>query len=258
MSFKGGNLVNGSPEEHAFSVVKASLNSKLVLRNSNLKYFNNARIGGASTDSALIGSFGTEKRLTYTVLGDAVNLASRLESASKHLGVENLFCEKTMKLTNNNCEFIWREVGDLIVEGKRNSIKGFEAILNNEDNRKWIDIFHKGLKYYTSKEFIDAKAEFSKVIELKFNGDSRRQNAKRQSQGPGRHPQPSHRSLSRRKQIPFPKSERIGQPGQSLLPHPFLGRSPRLPVRGRRLAGSLRSLRGKAPFSGGVHRVRTQ
>ena len=172
MSFKGGNLVNGSPEEHAFSVVKASLNSKLVLRNSNLKYFNNARIGGASTDSALIGSFGTEKRLTYTVLGDAVNLASRLESASKHLGVENLFCEKTMKLTNNNCEFIWREVGDLIVEGKRNSIKGFEAILNNEDNRKWIDIFHKGLKYYTSKEFIDAKAEFSKVIELKFNGDN--------------------------------------------------------------------------------------
>ena len=161
-----------SIEEHAFSVLKASLNSKLVLRNSNLKYFNNARIGGASTDSALIGSFGTEKRLTYTVLGDAVNLASRLESASKHLGVENLFCEKTMKLTNNNCEFIWREVGDLIVEGKRNSIKGFEAILNNEDNRKWIDIFHKGLKYYTSKEFIDAKAEFSKVIELKFNGDN--------------------------------------------------------------------------------------
>ncbi len=77
-----------------------------------------------------------------------------------------------MKLTNNNCEFIWREVGDLIVEGKRNSVKGFEAILNNEDNRKWIDIFHKGLKYYASKEFIDAKAEFSKVIELKFNGDN--------------------------------------------------------------------------------------
>ena len=80
--------------------------------------------------------------------------------------------KKTIKLTINNCEFICREVDDLIVEGKRNSVKGFEAILNNEDNRKWIDIFHKGLKYYKSKEFIDAKAEFSKVIELKFNGDN--------------------------------------------------------------------------------------
>ena len=171
MSFKGGNLVNGSPEEHAFSVVKASLNSKLQLGNSNLEYFNNARIGGASTDSALIGSFGTENRLTYTVLGDAVNLASRLESASKHLGVENLFCEKTMKLTNNYCEIIWREVGVIIVEGKRRPIKGFEAILNNEHNRKWIDKFHEGLKYYISKEFIKAKSNFTEVVEFRFNGD---------------------------------------------------------------------------------------
>jgi len=100
MSFKGGNLVNGYPEEHAFSVVKASLNSKLVLRNSNLKYFNNARIGGASTGSALIGSFGTEKDLHILFLEMQLIYLLRLESASKHLGVENLFYEKNNKINN--------------------------------------------------------------------------------------------------------------------------------------------------------------
>ena len=76
-----------------------------------------------------------------------------------------------MKLTNNYCEIIWREVGVIIVEGKRHPIKGFEAILNNEHNRKWIDKFHEGLKYYMSKEFIKAKSNFTEVVEFRFNGD---------------------------------------------------------------------------------------
>ena len=167
MSFKGGNLVNDSPEEHAFSVVMPSLNSKLQLRNSNLEYFNNARIGVASTDSALIGSFGTENRLTYTVLGDAVNLASRLESASKHLGVENLFCEKTMKLTNNYCEIILREVGVIIVEGKRHPIKGFEAILNNKKAILGIEE-EQNLTVDDQKDIIE---EYRKLIKNVSNQD---------------------------------------------------------------------------------------
>ena len=100
MSFKGGKLINGNQRNNAISVVMACLNAKNILNKHNLPFFNDIKIGGASTDKALIGSFGTKNRLTYTVLGDAVNLASRLEGASGHLGVNNLFCKKTK---NKSC-----------------------------------------------------------------------------------------------------------------------------------------------------------
>jgi len=171
MSFKGGNLVNGTPAEHALSVVKATLNSKSVLNKSKLSYFNDVQIGGASTDSALIGAFGTEKRLSYTVLGDAVNLASRLESASKKCGVSNLFCEKTKRLTDGNKYFIWREVGYLLVTGKKQVVKAFEALEKNKDNQNLIDSFHHALNEYKLKNFEKAKNLFEKTINLVSSSD---------------------------------------------------------------------------------------
>jgi adenylate cyclase len=171
MSFKGGNLVNGTPAEHALSVVKATLNSKSVLNKSKLSYFNDVQIGGASTDSALIGAFGTEKRLSYTVLGDAVNLASRLESASKKCGVSNLFCEKTKRLTDGNKYFIWREVGYLLVTGKKQVVKAFEALEKNKVNQNLIDSFHHALNEYKLKNFEKAKNLFEKTINLVSSSD---------------------------------------------------------------------------------------
>ena len=166
MSFKGGNLVNGTPAEHASSVVIASLNSKSVLNKSKLSYFNDVQIGGASTDSALIGAFGTEKRLSYTVLGDAVNLASRLESASKQCGVSNLFCEKTKELTDGNKYFIWREVGYLLVTGRKQVVKVFEALEKNKDNQNLINSFHHALSEYKLKNVKKAKNLFEKTSNL--------------------------------------------------------------------------------------------
>ena len=69
MSFKGGKLINGNQRNNAISVVMACLNAKNILNKHNLPFFNDIKIGGASTDKALIGSFGTKNRLTYTVLG---------------------------------------------------------------------------------------------------------------------------------------------------------------------------------------------
>lgn len=164
MSFKGGNLVDGTPAEHAFSVVQAALASAKVLGSSNLSCFNKLKIGGASTDTALIGAFGTEKRLSYTVLGDAVNLASRLETASKQCGVTNLFCEKTKELTDGNNDFIWREVGNLFVAGKKKSVRVFEALPKSEANQKFIELFHEALNFYKSRSFEEARNLFKKAL----------------------------------------------------------------------------------------------
>ena len=163
MSLKGGKLINGNQRNNAISVVMACLNAKNILNKHNLPFFNDIKIGGASTDKALIGSFGTKNRLTYTVLGDAVNLASRLEGASGHLGVNNLFCKKTKQLTEDNDYFSWRETGEFLVSGKRNSVIAYEAIAKNKSNQNWIKHFQNGLENYRIKNFKAAELSFKKV-----------------------------------------------------------------------------------------------
>ena len=165
MSFKGGKLINGNQRKNAISVVMACLNAKNILNKHNLPFFNDIKIGGASSDKALIGSFGTKNRLTYTVLGDAVNLASRLEGASGHLGVNNLFCKKTKQLTEDNDYFAWRETGEILVSGKKNSVIAYEAIAKNKSNQQWIKHFQNGLENYRIKNFKTAESSFKKVID---------------------------------------------------------------------------------------------
>ena len=93
MSFRGGPLVGGTPSEHARRAVRAALDSTAALAELNDPYFHRVKIGGASADDCLIGAFGTSARLSYTILGDGVNLAARLEPACGQCGTQNLFDE---------------------------------------------------------------------------------------------------------------------------------------------------------------------
>jgi len=78
----------------------------------------NVRIG-VNTGSIVAGAIGAEGRLSYTVHGDAVNLAARLESLNKEYGTRLLVSENTMKLTH---EFEFNQVGESSVRGQTRSI----------------------------------------------------------------------------------------------------------------------------------------
>ncbi|MCZ6796509.1 MAG: adenylate/guanylate cyclase domain-containing protein, partial [Gammaproteobacteria bacterium] len=78
----------------------------------------NVRIG-INTGSIVAGAIGAEGRLSYTVHGDAVNLAARLESLNKEYGTRLLVSENTMKLTR---EFQFNQVGESAVRGQTQSI----------------------------------------------------------------------------------------------------------------------------------------
>ena len=93
MSFRGGPLVTGDLPEHAYRAVRAAIDSTRALEALDDPYFKRVKIGGASADDCMIGAFGTSARLSYTILGDGVNLAARLEPASGQCGTQNLFCE---------------------------------------------------------------------------------------------------------------------------------------------------------------------
>lgn len=171
MSFRGGPLVPGAPAEHARRAVRAAVDSIAALDDLKDPYFHRVKIGGSS-DDCLIGAFGTSARLSYTILGDGVNLAARLEPASAQCGAQNLFDEATFLLCAGVEEFAWRRWGRIRVAGKAEPIQVYEAF----DPRRLVDpafiaSFHIGLEAFERHDFDRARDLFRLADSQRPGGD---------------------------------------------------------------------------------------
>ena len=172
MSFRGGPLVAGGPEEHARRAAASALAADRTLRTLNDLYFHHVKIGVASADDCLIGSFGTSARLSYTILGDAVNLAARLEPASAQCGTRNLFDAATHRLCAARPEFVWRRWGRVRVVGRGEPVLVYEAFDADElESREFLDAFHDGLEAFERGDIDAARLEFSRAERLRPGGD---------------------------------------------------------------------------------------
>jgi len=112
--------------EHEENAVQAAIEmqEELKLLNAELTKENlpNINIGiGINTGEALVGNMGSNQRFDYSVIGDAVNLASRLESSSKTLGKTLIIGEDTVKAAKLNYDFDY--VDKITVKGKTEEIK---------------------------------------------------------------------------------------------------------------------------------------
>ena len=126
---------------------------------------------GLNSGQMVTGNMGSAMRMNYTMMGDTVNLAARLEPAAKHYGVYIFVAENTQKVVAD--QFDWRFLDYLRVKGKKKPVKAYELIsLKNEMTDKQsqlVKAFDEGMSLYHKKEWAKAKKRFKDSLSLEEN-----------------------------------------------------------------------------------------
>lgn len=160
-------------EDHAIRACAAALECVSNLQKMHKRWFEGklplleTRIG-IHTGEVIVGNMGSSERLNYTIIGDPVNLGSRLEGLAKVYGVKILVSEVTRDLAME--KFHFRKLDKVIVKGKTIPITVYELLYRKENispqQKVWIETFESAFDAYCIKEWVKAEKLFRKAFEL--------------------------------------------------------------------------------------------
>ncbi len=169
--------VFGAPlplENHALAAVKSALDMR-----HRLEVFNRERAGqseaqirigiGISSGEVVSGNIGSQKKMEYTVIGDGVNLSSRLESITKQYGCDIVISEHTYEMCK---PLVWVRELDLIrVKGKNEPVGIYDVLDFKEhplsaDLETFLEMFRQGRIAYTNGNFEQAIRIFKDAYNL--------------------------------------------------------------------------------------------
>ena len=166
MAFWGAPLKDNHHAQHALN---AAIKMVEALKPLNVKFAEKGwpaiKIGvGLNTGNMTVGNMGSSFRMAYTVMGDSVNLGSRLESLTKNYGVDIMVSEFTKAQTQ---DMIYRELDTVRVKGKDKPVTIFEPIGVAEQLTKEkldeLNLYNEALKHYRNQAWDLAETQLNNL-----------------------------------------------------------------------------------------------
>jgi len=159
--------VFGAPyyyEEHPLEAVLAALEMNERVKKMWEEGFPRLKTRfGINTGLMIVGNMGTEERMDYTVIGDSVNIASRLEGANKFYGTDILVGENTYEYAKDKIPM--REIDLIRVKGKKEPVHIYEPLGFewNDRLKEFMELFHRALYLYRSRNWDEAEKLFKHI-----------------------------------------------------------------------------------------------
>ncbi|MFA6446978.1 MAG: adenylate/guanylate cyclase domain-containing protein [Patescibacteria group bacterium] len=157
--------------DHAKRAVQTGLDMLAELKEMNAaKAFGDLEIKigvGVNTGDMVVGNMGSEERFDYTVIGDSVNLGSRMEALTKEYGVAMLISESTKDALNGG--FLLRLVDLVAVKGKKVPVKMYEVIKKTakatQQDKDLVAQYEDAIKDYFAKDFSSAIQKIQSLLQ---------------------------------------------------------------------------------------------
>jgi len=128
---------------------------------------------GINSGDIVTGNMGSRTRMNYTMMGDVVNTAARLEASAKQYGIYIQVTKQTLNLAGWD-KFEYREIDKVRVVGKSEAVESYELMGEKGEldskQMEMIKIYHEGMELYRKQDWDAAKAKFaqSEALELVF------------------------------------------------------------------------------------------